>query len=65
MWGESIVKKRQVCAWASVNLKDRVVNVSPMNVSGMMREESCGRKSQLGHRNSIRDTAQHKGRNGE
>lgn len=52
--GESNLKKRQVWTWEAVNFKHCLVNVSLMNVSGIMRAETCGRSSQPGHRNRMR-----------
>lgn len=48
--GESNLKKRQVWTWEAVNFKHCLVNVSLMNVSGIMRAETCARSSQPGHR---------------
>lgn len=62
---ESNLKKRQVWAGEPVNFKHCLVNVSLMNVSGIIRDETCGRRSQPGHRNSIRGVTQHKSRNRE
>lgn len=63
--GESNLRRRQVRAWEPVNVRHCLVNVSLMNVSGMAREESCGRRSQPGHRNPMRDVARHKTRSRE
>lgn len=63
--GESNLKKRQVWTWEAVNFKHYLVNVSLMDVSGIMRAETCGRSSQPGHRNYMRGVTQHKSGNRE